>query len=140
MRFLKSWIAGFAVGAALACGAAASAQEAGSTLYGAWRNPKGTVNVEIRPCGPGACGYIVWADAGAQAAARKAGTEQLVGLRVFRDLTQDQSGAWKGKVFAPDLNMTFAGTVRLVDARSLRAKGCLVGGLFCKSQLWTRVS
>jgi uncharacterized protein (DUF2147 family) len=104
-----------------------------------WRNPKGSVQIDIRPCGSYACGFVVWANADAQADARKGGTENLIGLQLFRDLTADREGAWRGKVFVPDLGMTFSGTAQSTDGLRLKAKGCLLGRVLCKSQTWTRV-
>lgn len=115
------------------------AQAQGAQTFGVWSNPKGSVHVEIRPCGVGACGYVVWANEKAKRDAREGGTHDLVGLQIFRDLELDRNGVWRGKVFAPDMNRTFAGTAQQLDATRLRAKGCVLGGLICKSQVWTRV-
>ena len=127
--------AGIAAGTpALADGAAAP-----PPIDGVWQNPKNTVHVEIRPCGAAACGYVVWASEKAQADARHGGAKVLVGLQLFRDFAREASGAWRGKVFVPDLNATFTGTAELVDAGTLRAKGCLIANIACKSQIWIRI-
>lgn len=123
----------------LAAPAAAEAQP-GSSIYGVWRNPKNSVHVDVRPCGPSACGYVVWANADAQADARKGGTPNLIGLQLFRNFSPHASGRWRGKVFVPDLNATFTGTAELVDQDRLRARGCLIANIACKSQVWVRVA
>lgn len=126
--------------AAMALGAAAPASAQGpDPILGVWRNPKNSVHIDIRPCGPAICGYVVWASPKAQADAREAGTEKLVGLQLLRNFERTQKGAWKGKVFVPDLRANFSGTAELVDPQTLRARGCLIAGLGCKSQLWKRV-
>ena len=117
---------------------AAHAADTTST-YGVWRNPKNSVHLEIKDCGETACGVVVWASTRAKADARKGGSANLVGLRLLRDFTPDKNGAWRGKVFVPDLNMTFSGTAEVLDAKTLRAKGCVLGSILCKSQIWTRV-
>lgn len=125
--------------AALAVGqGAANAQSA--SPFGVWQNPKNSVHVELRPCGDSACGYVVWASEKAQAKARKGGVETLIGLQLFRDMAPDGDGAWKGSVFVPDLNRTVAGRAQALDNERLKAKGCLVAGVLCKSQIWTRTS
>lgn len=125
----------------LSAGLPAQAQGAtsGVQTFGVWSNPKGSVHVEIKPCGAGACGYVVWANEKAKRDAREGGTQNLVGLQIFRDLELDRNGVWRGKVFAPDMNRTFSGTAQQLDGSRLRAKGCVLGGLICKSQVWTRV-
>ncbi|MBO9707821.1 MAG: DUF2147 domain-containing protein [Caulobacter sp.] len=107
--------------------------------YGVWRNPKNSVHVEIRNCGAKTCGYVVWANEEAKADARKGGTDNLVGLQLLRDFTEQKNGVWKGKVFVPDLNMTFSGTAEFPNATTMKAKGCLLGNILCKSQTWRRV-
>lgn len=133
---------GRALGGLLLCFAATAAAAdvtPADPVFGVWKNPKGSVHIEIRPCGGQTCGYVVWADAEAQADARKGGTPQLVGQQLLRDFVRDDSGQWKGKVFVPDLGMTFSGRVSVADKDRLKAKGCVLGAFLCKSQVWTRV-
>lgn len=138
MRLLLA--AALAISAATAPAAWAQASASLSSFFGVWRNPKDTVHVQIRPCGVGsACGYVIWASPVAEADARRGGTRQLVGLELFRDLVEVRDGVWKGKVFVPDLNATFTGRAEALDATSMRAKGCLIGNILCKWQIWTRL-
>jgi uncharacterized protein (DUF2147 family) len=125
-----------AVAAAAAC--SANAQSEPATLFGVWRNPKDTVHVEIRACGASACGAVVWATTAAQADARHGSGRDLVGMQLFRDLSQRSPTTWRGKVFVPDLDLTLNGIAELVDSERLRIKGCLLGGFVCRAQTWTR--
>ena len=133
MRFLLSC----ALLAGLAFSTAASASP--TELFGVWRNPKGSVHLEIRPCAEVACGYVVWASAEAKADVRRGSGKELVGLQLLRDFTPSKSG-WRGKVYVPDLNITLGGTARAIDVDHLEARGCLVTGVICKKQIWTRVT
>jgi uncharacterized protein (DUF2147 family) len=121
----------------LAAPAALAAQDRG--VEGVWRNPKNSVHIKIQPCGQDLCGYVVWANDKAKEDARKGGTPNLVGSQLLRNFSPSKTGAWKGKVFVPDLNATFSGSAQLVDANTLRARGCLIAGLGCKSQNWKRI-
>lgn len=107
---------------------------------GLWRNPSGSVHVRAHRCGAQVCGTVVWANDKARADARRGGTDPLVGTQLFRDFQPDGKGGWRGKVFVPDIGKTFSGTVRLLDEGRLEGKGCLIGGLGCRSQIWTRIS
>ena len=139
MRSVKLALAVLAATTGLATAAPASAQDVPFT-YGVWRNPKNSVHVEIKPCGGGrACGNVVWANADAQADARKGGTANLIGLQLLRDFQLQKNGSWRGKVFVPDLNMTLSGTADFPNATTMKAKGCLIGAILCKSQTWKRV-
>ena len=124
----------------LVVGQSALAQPPTADAFGVWRNPKDNVRVEIRPCGAAACGTVIWASAKAQAKARAAGADSLVGTQVLKNLELDERrGVWRGKVFVPELNRNFTGVAEPVNAGQLRAKGCVVGGLVCKSQIWTKI-
>lgn len=107
--------------------------------YGVWRNPKNSVHVEIRDCGDRTCGYVVWANEHAKKDAREGGTENLVGLQLFRDFKKVRDNYFRGRVFVPDLNRTFSGSAEFVDDTTLKAKGCLIGNILCKSQTWRKV-
>lgn len=131
---MKRLVLGLVVSASLAAAADASAGD----LLGVWRNPKNSVHVDIRPCGPSACGYVVWASPRAQADARKGSGRELIGQQLLQDFAPNGQG-WRGKVFVPDMNRTLTGSARTIDANHLEAKGCLFGSILCKAQVWTRL-
>ena len=63
----------------------------------------------------------------------------LVGTELFREFREVSPKVWKGKVFVPDLNKVFSGTGTIKDQNTIVARGCLIAGIGCKSQIWTRV-
>lgn len=106
---------------------------------GVWRNPRNSVHVRIQPCGPAMCGTVVWASPRALAKAREAGTPNLVGAQLFRQLRPQGGGSWGGRVYVPDLARTVSGRLRVQGSNAV-VSGCLAGGLMCRTQTWTRVS
>jgi uncharacterized protein (DUF2147 family) len=127
---------------ALAAGAAlapAAANDRAAPIASEWRNPGNSVHVRIDRCGDQLCGTVTYASAKAQADARRGGTQNLVGTRLFRDLRPAGAGKWKGKVFVPDIRQTFSGTITFADANTMVGKGCVLFGIVCKSQTWSRV-
>lgn len=142
MRFVKLALAALAAALGLAAvSAPAYAAEVGdiSRSYGVWRNPHNTVHLEIKDCGPSTCGVVVWASAKAEADARKSGTDTLIGKQLLRDFEAQNNGSLKGRVWVPTLKVTLVGSADIIDTRTMRAKGCVIGNFLCKSQLWTRV-
>ena len=129
--------------AVLAAGLAMADDDAGGApqTYGIWRNPKDSVHIEIKPCatGEGACGYVIWANDKAKRDAQRGGTQELIGLQLFRNFQRSETGVWRGRVFVPDLNRTFGGTAEPLSPTSLRAKGCVIMLIACKAQIWTRI-
>ena len=126
-----------AVFAALAALFAVSSVQAAD--LGVWTGPKDNVRVAIKSCGTSTCGTVVYASAKAEADARKSGLTTLVGQQLLRDFEPTGHGGMRGKVFVPTLKVTLQGTAEFIDARTMKAKGCVLGGLICKAQVWHRI-
>ena len=116
----------------------AIAQSVGQDLV--LRNPQNSVHVRIHPCGKTRCGTVVWANAKAKADSARGGTPNLVGTELFREFREVSPKVWKGKVFVPDVNRVFSGTATVKDKDTIVARGCLIGNMGCKSQVWKRVN
>ena len=116
----------------------AIAQSVGQDLV--LRNPQNSVHVRIHPCGTTRCGTVVWANAKAKADSARGGTPNLVGTELFREFREVSPKVWKGKVFVPDVNRVFSGTGTVKDKDTIVARGCLIGNMGCKSQVWKRVN
>ncbi len=123
----------------LAAKPSAAAIAAPASPVGIWRNPKNTVHMEIRPCGAASCGYVIWSTPKADADARKGSGKPLVGQQILREFVWDKRGYYKGKVYAPDVNLTVSGTAEPIGDAGLKARGCLVGRMLCKTQVWKRL-
>jgi uncharacterized protein (DUF2147 family) len=128
-------IALIAVAAALPVTASAQAP-----LEGHWKNPKGSVVVRLSSCGDAYCGVVIEASDKAKASARRGGTPTLIGTRILSGMKPTGAGTFKGLVFDPKRNIRAPATVRLLGPSTLVVKGCLISGIICKEQRWTRVS
>ena len=110
------------------------------SVEGVWANPKGTVQVRTGQCGDKLCGWVVWASEKAKADAEKKGGGPLIGSKLLRDYAPSGKANWTGLVYVPDMGSSFGSTLTLIDAQTMRVKGCILGGLICKSQDWRRVN
>ena len=133
---MRKFIAAFAALAALFTLVSAPAQAAD---LGVWTGPKDNVRVAIKSCGTSTCGTVVYASPKAEADARKSGLTTLVGQQLLRDFEPTGHGGMRGKVFVPTLKVTLSGTAEFIDARTMKAKGCVLGGIICKAQVWHRI-
>jgi uncharacterized protein (DUF2147 family) len=115
----------------------ASAQAA---IEGHWKNPKGSVVVKVAHCGEGYCGTVVEASEKAKATARRGGTPQLVGTRILSNVRPNGDGTYKGQAFDPKRNIRAPATIRLLGPSTLIVRGCVISGILCKEQRWTRIS
>jgi uncharacterized protein (DUF2147 family) len=128
-----------AIAAAFAALAGQAAVAQGPGVEGVWSNPKGSVQVKTGACGDKLCGVVVYASQKAQADARKAGAEPLIGTTLLRGYRANGSAQWAGQVYVPDRKASYYSTIQLLDAQTLKVSGCILGGLICKSQTWHRV-
>jgi uncharacterized protein (DUF2147 family) len=131
-----------AIAAAMLCVSAATSGATvadTSTVYGVWLNPHKSVEVQTRSCGATLCGSIVWASDEALGDARDAGVDKLMGLQLLSGYRQKGRSLWQGRVYVPDMGRSFFSRIEQVAPDRLKISGCILGGLLCKSQTWTRV-
>ena len=122
MRILKC----LAFGALLIAGPAAAAD-----IVGTWERTDGVSRVRMSQCGSAVCGHVTWLRDPGNSPAK-------VGPRVFYDMKPD-GGGWTGSAFNPDDGRTYTGKAS-VSGSSMTTKGCVLGGLICKSYSWNRVN
>jgi uncharacterized protein (DUF2147 family) len=135
-------IAGAWVLAATAAGAADPA--------GVWLTEGGKARVRVSACGNALCGAIVAlkdpTDPGTgrpktdknNADAGKRG-RPMIGVQILLGMKPSgTAGRWAGQVYNAEDGKTYTGYITLTGANSLKLEGCVMGGLICKSQGWTR--
>lgn len=111
----------------------------GDAAVGVWRNLRNTMHIQVHHCGESMCGKVVWANEEALNDSKRGGNPNLIGTEIFQDFRKGKDGVWRGKVFVPDINKTFSGTIALTDPNTLKGTGCLVGRVFCKSKILVRM-
>lgn len=91
--------------------------------------------VRIAPCADRFCGTLV-------AAFDSAGGKRApdnIGKEILWDMQAQGKGYYNaGRIWASDRDKTHASTMTL-SGETLPVAGCVLGGLICRSQTWTRV-
>jgi len=100
-------------------------------LDGQWQRSTGTSRLQFEAADGGLSSRIVWIRPGVK-------TPAHVGQQIFFGLVPDGDHKWRGKAFNPEDGKTYSGLV-IRDGDTLVTKGCILGGLICKSESWTRV-
>jgi uncharacterized protein (DUF2147 family) len=133
----------------LAASTDALAQGAG--VSGVWTTEHGDAKIRIAACGPALCGTIVGlaqpvdpdgrakTDVNNPDPTRRA--RRLVGLTILTGLTpsgEASGGRWRGVIYNADDGRNYEVSVRLLDDRRAAIRGCILGGLFCGGETWTR--
>mgnify|MGYP002652418619 CR=1 FL=1 len=109
------------------------------TPTGVWQSPGGNTRIRISKCGPNICGKVYWASERAKADAARGGHPNLIGMNLFEDFSRTGPAEFRGRVFVPDINRRFNGTLTMDSATSITVRGCLVRNSGCRSEVWTRV-
>lgn len=98
--------------------------------YGVWTRPSTGAQVEFYNCGGKLCGKIV----GQKDPAKK----HLIGKVIMTGASKSGDNTWKGDLLNTDDNQTYSGVVTLEGPKALNLKGCVLGGIVCKGETWTR--
>ena len=122
---------------AFAAGIPAQAQE----MAGTYLSQSGETRVRMSPCGSAFCGTIVWVskpgnDVNNPDPAKR--DRSLVGIQMIFNMKSTGGASYAGSLYNYQDGKTYTGKAK-VTARGLDLSGCVLGGLICRSQSWTRV-
>ncbi|MBO6507943.1 MAG: DUF2147 domain-containing protein [Roseibium sp.] len=137
---LKSIASSALVAAGLFAASSTFAQAADAR--GDWVRPNGASKIRISSCGGSLCGKLIWLreprndtqnpDAGKR-------SRPLVGVEIVQSMKPtSKTNQWKGKVYNAEDGKTYTGFIQLTSANKLKLEGCVMGGLICKGETWTR--
>jgi uncharacterized protein (DUF2147 family) len=121
-------------------------------VVGVWLNPKANTRVRISPCGPALCGNIVWlkssndpqtgeplADRNNPDPANR--KRPILGMQIITDLKPGRAaGEWTGKVYSPNEGKTHDASFSMDGPNGIKMESCMLAGLLCRAQTWTRVN
>ena len=138
-----SALAAFAVATALSC-SLAQAQDAS----GSWVTQGGKSVVRISGCGAALCGKIVSLkepndaegkpklDSKNQDKSKR--TRPIVGVAILNGMKKDKDNRWAGDIYNPEDGKTYKAYMTLEAPSKLLVEGCVLGGLVCKKQRWSK--
>jgi len=99
-----------------------------SDAGGVWIRDDGNARVRIAPCGQKLCATNLWIGDTSKG--------EEVGDRLVMTLKPNSANAAKGSAYDPKRKLTFSMTLQ-VASKGLTTRGCIAGGLICKSTRWT---
>lgn len=95
---------------------------------GEWRIADGTAHVAIENCGGDLCGYVSWT----KDSAAVVGKQVLIGMK-------PSGGVWAGSIVNARDGQKYIARMSLRGEKTLKIEGCVVGGLICGGQEWSRL-
>jgi len=128
-------------GAALAQPPAKAALQPPPSPLGEWAVENGAAHIRIVSCGTGLWGVISWTkgppgtDENNPDPAKR--TRSMMGVPILMNMQPGKS-QWDGEVYNAENGETYNSNISLVSADQLRIEGCVLGGLICGGETWTR--
>jgi len=122
----------------LATGASHAAEPTGD-----WRVEDGSAIIRIDNCGGALWGVVAWERSPGRDNRNPNPTlrgRPTLGSAVVINMRKTAQGRWDGQVYNANNGKTYEANLRLVGENALRIQGCVLGGIFCGGQQWTRVA
>jgi uncharacterized protein (DUF2147 family) len=117
---------------------------------GTWLTQDQDGQIRITNCGGAICGALVWMKDPNDPATGRPKTDKnnpdpskqsrpLQGVEIVLGMKPSGPNVWSGDVYNTQDGKTYSGSFTLTGDNTAALKGCVLGGLICKSQTWTRV-
>ena len=119
------------------CGSEALAAEP----IGEWLVANGDARIKIEPCPNGLWGVISWTrepgiDINNPDPAKR--ERPMVGVPILRAMKPVNPNKWEGEVYNAQNGKMYSANIALLSDDVLKIQGCVLGGIFCGGENWTR--
>jgi uncharacterized protein (DUF2147 family) len=109
---------------------ASGSASAASDPTGVWVNDTGRGAIEIKQCGDGLCGHVVWV--------KDPADTKGCGRQIIGDATPAGSGTWdNGWIYSPEKKKKYDVELKPLSDGNLRVTGYAGTKLFSKKMIWT---
>jgi uncharacterized protein (DUF2147 family) len=107
---------------------------------GTWLTANKQAKIKIVPCGEAYCGTVVWVAGNDKDVHNPDPTKRshsVLGQQIIFGMTRSGS-SYRGRLYNVEDGKTYRGRLDVLDERRIKLSGCVLGGLVCRSQVWTR--
>jgi uncharacterized protein (DUF2147 family) len=98
---------------------------------GDWARDDGLIRTRIAACGGAVCATNFWA--------KNPQGDEKVGDKLVMTLKETAADHWTGSAFDPQRDRTYSMEMSVAGNR-MTTRGCILGGILCKSVGWTRIT
>ena len=116
---------------------------------GTWLTEEGKATVRVTDCAGALCGTIVALKEPNDAATGKPKvdknnvdaskrTRPIIGVQLVTGLKPAGANKWSGQIYNPEDGKTYNANVTLQNPNTITVQGCILGGVICKTNTWTR--
>jgi uncharacterized protein (DUF2147 family) len=139
------------VTAAIGLALIATAPALAADPFGTWLTEDKKGKIHIVNCGGALCGNLVWIQEPTDTETNKPKLDKhnvdaskqgrpLLGIPIVLNMKPNGADKWEGQVYNAEDGNTYSGSFAMTGANSAQLKGCIMGGLLCKAQTWTRAN
>ena len=139
------------VTAAIGLALIATAPALAADPFATWLTEDKKGKIHIVNCGGALCGNLVWIQEPTDPETNKPKLDKhnvdaskqgrpLLGIPIVLDMKPNGADKWEGQVYNAEDGNTYSGSFAMTGANSAQLKGCIMGGLLCKAQTWTRAN
>jgi uncharacterized protein (DUF2147 family) len=119
---------------------------------GTWLTGDRKGKVEIVDCSGALCGRLIWMQEPIDPATNQPKTDKhnsdpskqsrpLIGILILLGMTPSYTAdKWDGQLYNAEDGNTYSGSFTVTSPSSAVLNGCVLGGLICKAQTWTRAT
>ena len=118
--------------------------------HGIWQTEGGKAQVRLADCGGALCGTIIGLSEPNNPATGRPKTDEnnpdaakrsrpMIGVQILMGMKPQGPDKWSGDIYNAEDGKTYSGSFTLISATSGKVEGCVLGGLICRGQSWTRV-
>jgi uncharacterized protein (DUF2147 family) len=119
------------VAATMVSGTASAAEPIGD-----WRTEDGAAIIRIDNCRGALWGVVAWEK---EPGRDKRSGRPTLGSPVLINMRASSQARWEGQIYNAISGQTYKAHVTMAGDNTLRVEGCVLGGVFCGGQRWTRV-
>jgi len=135
---------------ASAIGASLTTPARAAEPFGTWLVEDKDGQIRITNCGGALCGTLVWMKDPNDPETGKPRLDKnnpdpskqsrpMLGVQIILGMKPSGPNVWSGEVYNSNDGRTYSGSFTLLSDDTAALKGCVLGGLICKAQTWTRV-
>jgi uncharacterized protein (DUF2147 family) len=115
---------------------------------GVWQTEGGKAQVRLGDCGGALCGTIVGLSEPNNPNGRPKTDENnadpakrsrpMIGVQILIGMKPQGPNKWAGDIYNAEDGKIYSGSFTLISDTSGKIEGCVMGGLICRGQNWTR--
>jgi uncharacterized protein (DUF2147 family) len=109
---------------------------------GEWLVHDQTAHIRILTCGQKLWGIISWVktpgtDENNPDASKR--NRSVLGIPILLGMQAAEDSRWQGNIYNADNGKTYEGNIHLISTDILHVSGCVLDGLLCGGEDWTRL-